>query len=73
MFEASVMTLKLFETAPIPLKTERSKQPPPLNLPILYKGRKGVLLNDYGNGVAYFRLEGEVGISADRSENLVRI
>lgn len=41
---------------------------PPINKRIRYKGKGGLLLNDYGFGVVYFRMDGDQCISCDVKE-----
>jgi len=54
-------------------KRKGSEIIPPMNKPILYKGMPGILLNDYGSGVVYFKLKGDDTISCDKKETIQMI
>jgi len=51
------------------LRPKRNSQiVPPINKRIRYKGKLGMLLNDYGSDVVYFRMDGDNTISCDLRE-----
>lgn len=53
------------------VKKQRTSQAvPPINKRIRYKGKLGMLLNDYGSDVVYFRMDGDDTISCDVRESI---
>lgn len=43
---------------------------PPINKRIRYKGKLGVLLNEYDSGIVYFKMDGDLTISCDIKEKI---